>query len=173
MDACRDRDRRRSRTGTQLTFRMWAQCREHFFQGVRGVGVIDHHQRTRATAQTLHPAGRAFQLRQHFQNFVQRVVEPQQSTDRSQYIAQVETTQQAAAQDDDSPCGVTRVARTPSSSNCASRQIQISAAVFLAVGNQTRIALVAAASWRPNASSRLTTRQRRSFQANSLALAAA
>ena len=77
---------------------MRAQGQQYFFQCIRGVGVVDHHQRLVAATQTLHATDRAFQLGQHFENFVQRVVQPKQGANGSQYVAQVEASQQRAAQ---------------------------------------------------------------------------
>lgn len=62
------------------------------------MGVIDDHQRLRATTQTLHASGRAFEFRQYFENFVERVIQTEQGADGCQYVAQVEATEQRAAQ---------------------------------------------------------------------------
>ena len=75
-----------------------AQGFEHFFQGVRGVRVVDHHQRLVAATQTLHTAYRPLQLRGDLENFVQRIVQRQQGRHGSQHVAQVEAAQQLAAQ---------------------------------------------------------------------------
>ncbi|MCY1349797.1 hypothetical protein D9M69_360070 [compost metagenome] len=71
---------------------------QDFFQCIRGVGVIHHHQRLVAAAQTLHPAHRPLQRRQDLQYLVQRVVHGQQRTNYGQQVAQVEAPQQRAAQ---------------------------------------------------------------------------
>ena len=81
-----------------MTFDVRAQCSENFFQRIRGVGVIDHYQRLRAAAQTLHAPGRTFELRQQFENFVEGVIQAEQGADCRQHVAQVEAPEQCAAQ---------------------------------------------------------------------------
>ncbi len=62
------------------------------------MGVIDHHQWPVAAAQTLHAAGRAFKLRQHGEDLVQRVVHTEQGANGGEHVADVEAAQQRAAQ---------------------------------------------------------------------------
>ena len=82
----------------QLAFGVRTQRQQYFFQRIGGVRVINHHQRFRTAAQALHATYRTFQFWQHFENFIQRVLKPQQRANRSQHVAQIETPQQAAAQ---------------------------------------------------------------------------
>ncbi|MNO99982.1 hypothetical protein D3C76_917670 [compost metagenome] len=105
------------------------------------MGVIDHHQRLRATAQALHAPGRAFKLRQHLENFVQGVIQTEQRTDRRQDIAQVEATEQGAAQ---VVLALWRDQRGAHAFVVELRltAIQVGAGVFQAVGDQPRLALV-------------------------------
>ena len=77
---------------------MRAQSFQHFFQGIRGMRVIHHHQRQLTTAKTLHTPDRALQLRQEGKNFIQRVVQTKQRANYGQQVAQVEATEQRAAQ---------------------------------------------------------------------------
>ena len=119
---------------------MRAQCGENFFQCIRGVGVIDHHQRLRAATQTLHAPGRAFELGQHFENFVEGVIQAKQGADCGQHVAQVETAEQCAAQvmlalrrDQRGAYAVVVELRFAAE--------QVGTAVEQAVGDQTRLAL--------------------------------
>ena len=60
--------------------------------------VVDHHQRLVAATETLHAARWPLQLRQDLENLVEAVVQPLQRADHRQQVAQVETTEQIAAQ---------------------------------------------------------------------------
>ncbi|MNY36752.1 hypothetical protein D3C86_1712600 [compost metagenome] len=78
---------------------MRTQGHQDFFQRVRRVGVIDHHQRLGTPAKPLHATGRAFEFRQHLENFVQGVVQAEQGANGGEHVAQVEAAEQSAAQE--------------------------------------------------------------------------
>ncbi|MNM61766.1 hypothetical protein D3C81_730730 [compost metagenome] len=114
---------------------------QHLLQCVRRVCVINYYQRLTATAEALHAANRPFQQRGDLENFIQRIVQRQQSTDGRQHVAQVETAEQSAAQgaltlggDDHGAHAVVVKMRFAA--------IQRSGAVFEAVADQARLGLL-------------------------------
>ncbi|MNQ61209.1 hypothetical protein D3C85_755200 [compost metagenome] len=120
---------------------MRTQGHQDFFQRIRGVGIIDHHQGLAATAQALHATGRTLEFWQHTQNFIQRVVQPQQCAYRGQHVAQVESPQQGAAQ------MVFTLWRHQRGAYAfvverSFTAIQVGTGIFQAIGNQARLALV-------------------------------
>ncbi len=124
----------------QLALGVRTQGRENFFQRVGGMGVIDHNQWLSPTAQTLHATGRALELRQDLENFVQRVVQAEQSADGRQYVAQVEAAEQGAAQ------MVLALGRDQGGTHAFVIElrlayIKVGAGIFQAVGDQPRLAL--------------------------------
>ncbi|MNE15917.1 hypothetical protein D3C80_1088420 [compost metagenome] len=83
----------------QFAMSVRAQGLEYFFKCIRRVRVVDHHQRLVAATQALHAAYRPLQVRRDLEDLVQRIVQRQQGRDSGQHVAQVEATQQLAAQD--------------------------------------------------------------------------